>query len=146
MRHSCAINLPAFRLQDDMAPTTYDPNSPDEQPVPIPSAPLVTLGPDIVLQPPLSRRGHGPGLIIFLPSIEYQSEVDSRVRKPLDPAPVQKWAEEGFAVIGITGGSDSIVESTLNLAVTTLVNLDEVDIKDKLGVLGMMQSLWTINP
>ncbi|KAF8514973.1 hypothetical protein JB92DRAFT_2811096 [Gautieria morchelliformis] len=117
-----------------MAATAYDPESPDEQPVPLPSAPLVTLAPSIVLQPPLSRRGHGPGLIVFLPSLDPQ--VDSpRARKLLDPAPVQKWAEEGFAVVGITSGGDLTVEEGLRLAVAALAKQDEVDIKDKIGVL-----------
>jgi carboxymethylenebutenolidase len=124
-----------------MAPTAYDPTSSDEQPVPLPSAPLVTLGPSIVLQPPLSRRGHGPGLIVFLPSLDAQVN-SPRATKLLDPAPVQKWAEEGFAVIGITSGGSLTVEEGLRLAVATLAKRDEVDIKDKIGVLGMMQSLY----
>ena len=127
-----------------MAPTNYDPDSPDEQSVPLPSAPLVILGPNIVLQPPLSRRGHGPGLIIFLPTLrgDQDTKIESRRRKPLDPAPVHKWAEEGFAVVGITINGDSTLNTTLNMAVNALVELDEVDIKDKIGVLGMrLQSL-----
>lgn len=83
-------------------PLTYDPNSPDEQPVLLPSAPLMTIAEGIVLQPPLTRRGTGPGLIAFLPpdgalKISPRSGHD----KPLDPVPVVKWAEEGFAVIGV---------------------------------------------
>ena len=120
-----------------MAPTVYDSTSLDEQPVPLPSAPLVTLGPNVVLQPPLSRRGHGPGLIAFLPSLDTHAEDDTR-RKPLDPEPVQKWAEEGFAVVGIACGSNSNVKTALNVAVAALVKLDKVDIKDKVGILGTM--------
>ena len=130
-----------------MAPVDYDPKSPEEQPVPLPSAPLIFLGPNIVLQPPLSRRGRGPGLIIFLTSPPGDQHIssESRTTKPLDPAPVQKWAEEGFAVVGITGGGDFTVKAALNIAVSALVELDQVDIKDKVGVLGMMQSLWDIS-
>ena len=120
-----------------MAPAVYDPTSPEEQPVPLPSAPLVTLGPNIVLQPPLSRRGHGPGLIAFLPSLDSHPKDDTR-RKRLDPEPVLKWAEEGFAVVGITSGSNSNIKTALDLAVTALVKLEEVDIKDKIGVLGTL--------
>ena len=118
------------------APTFYDPNSPDEQPVPLPSAPLQTLSetPSIVLQPPLTRRGTGPGLIIILPpSLAFQPNPKG---KPLDPEPVQKWAEEGFAVVGITA-TETELEGAMAIAVKGLERLEEVDIKDKIAVLGM---------
>ncbi|KAH8733006.1 hypothetical protein GQ44DRAFT_745239 [Phaeosphaeriaceae sp. PMI808] len=53
------------------------------------------ISPHITLQPPLSRRGTGPGLILVLDhyALTEQSE------KHLDPPPLQKWAEEGFAVV-----------------------------------------------
>jgi carboxymethylenebutenolidase len=47
------------------------------------------------LQAPLSRRGKGPGLILILNA--YASIEKSE--KHLDPPPLQKWAEEGFAVV-----------------------------------------------
>ena len=48
----------------------------------------------LTLQPPLSRRGRGPGLILLLdPTQLYHGSP-----KTLDPAPLQKWAEEGYAV------------------------------------------------
>ena len=48
----------------------------------------------LTLQPPLSRRGRGPGLILLLdPTQPYH-----RSTKTLDPPPLQKWAEEGYAV------------------------------------------------
>lgn len=64
------------------------------------SAPLAftepqLISPNITLQAPLSRRGKGPGLILVLNhyALVEQSE------KHLDPPPLQKWAEEGFAVV-----------------------------------------------
>jgi len=123
-----------------MAPTTYDPNSPNEQPVALPSAPLVDLSENIQLQPPLTRRGHGPGLIVFLP-VEIPSnsttKSDSQPRtESLDPEPVQKWAEEGFAVVGIKYGADLDLGESLKRAVDALTDLPEVDVKDKIGVIG----------
>lgn len=117
------------------APTFYDPTSPDEQPVPLPSAPLqiISESPSIVLQPPLTRRGTGPGLIITLPpSLSLQPNPKG---KPLDPEPVQKWAEEGFAVVGITA-TETELEAALVKALDALEGLEEVDIKDKVAVLG----------
>lgn len=119
------------------APTFYDPNSPDEQPVPLPSAPLqiVSETPSIVLQPPLTRRGTGPGLIVTLPpSLALQANPKG---KPLDPEPVQKWAEEGFTVVGITA-TETELEDAVVKALDALAGLEEVDIKDKVAVLGTL--------
>lgn len=117
------------------APTFYDPTSPDEQPVPLPSAPLqiISESPSIVLQPPLTRRGTGPGLIVTLPpSLSLQPNPKG---KSLDPEPVQKWAEEGFAVVGITA-TETQLEAAVVKALDALAGLEEVDIKDKVAVLG----------
>jgi carboxymethylenebutenolidase len=56
--------------------------------------PSQLISPHLTLQPPLSRLGRGPGLILVLDhyALIEQSE------KHLDPPPLQKWAEEGFAV------------------------------------------------
>ncbi|KAB8256311.1 hypothetical protein BDV32DRAFT_141284 [Aspergillus pseudonomiae] len=65
----------------------------------LPSAPPVSLGQNIVLQPPLSRCGRGPGLIIIRPSGYAGCQAKNT---SLDPEPVQKWAEESYAVVQIT--------------------------------------------
>ncbi|KAF8590692.1 hypothetical protein K439DRAFT_1381726 [Ramaria rubella] len=117
-------------------PTTYDPNCPEEQHVPLPSAPLINLERNVVLQPPLSRRGHGPGLIIFLPALEPKSlDETGPHKKSLDPSPVQKWAEEGFAVVGVTAKSGCNIRTMIEQAGSELVKLEELDIKDKIGIL-----------
>jgi hypothetical protein len=53
------------------------------------------ISPHITLQAPLSRRGKGPGLILVL---DHYALIE-KSEKHLDPPPLQKWAEEGFAVI-----------------------------------------------
>ncbi|GJJ12988.1 hypothetical protein Clacol_007235 [Clathrus columnatus] len=122
-----------------MPPTKYDPNSELEQPVTLPSAPQILLQSKskIILQPPLSRRGHGPGLIVFLPDFQNTSldEFKLTSKKLLDPEPVQKWAEEGFAVVGIYENQEQNIQDTLQLAISALIELDSVDIKDKFGVI-----------
>lgn len=115
-----------------------------EQPVPLPSAPLTSLSPNATLQPPLSRRGHGPGLVVLdpghvlpaLPSAEPPSET-------LDPAPQYKWAEEGFAVARISiggtlgdGAGERWGAKELGRAIEALRELGECDVKDKFGLLG----------
>ncbi|KAJ7162634.1 NTF2-like protein [Mycena crocata] len=115
-------------------PSFYDPNAPAEQPVALPSAPLLTLREGLVLQPPLTRRGTGPGLIAFVPpDSALNLSIKSGDDKPLDPVPVQKWAEEGFAVFGITTGHGSVTEN-LKTAVDALLNLKELDTRDKFAV------------
>lgn len=52
------------------------------------------ISPHLTLQPPLSRRGKGPGLILVL---DHYALIEPS-EKHLDPPPLQKWAEEGFAV------------------------------------------------
>ncbi|KAF2035993.1 NTF2-like protein [Setomelanomma holmii] len=53
------------------------------------------ISPHITLQAPLSRRGKGPGLILVL---DHYALIE-KSEKHLDPPPLQKWAEEGFAVV-----------------------------------------------
>ncbi|OAA41790.1 hypothetical protein NOR_05298 [Metarhizium rileyi] len=112
-------------------PTFFDPNSPDEQASPLPSAPLLQLSAQSVLQPPLSRRGTGPGLILLLPG---QIEPSKREKKPLDPEPVQKWAEEGFAVVAITAPTAPI-QDVITDAVEALKAHGTVDVKDRIGII-----------
>lgn len=67
----------------------------EETPVRLPSATAIRIAPNVTLQPPLTHHRKGPGLIIFvtkdLPLLE--------TTHSLDPPPLQKWAEEGYAVL-----------------------------------------------
>ena len=120
-------------------PTAYDPQSLNEQPIPLPNAALIQISSDIVLQPPLSRRGTGPGIIIFLPDSTHLVLADQSTIKPLDPDPITKWAEEGFAVVSITSSSSDQVPSAaqaLKEALEALQSLEQVDIKEKFAVIG----------
>ncbi|KAJ3809407.1 NTF2-like protein [Lentinula aff. lateritia] len=114
-----------------MAPLCYDPDSPDELEVALPSSPLITLSNNAYLQPPLTRRGTGPGMIAFLPP---SSAYKPNIGKPLDPEPVQKWAEEGFAVVGVTSGEGWSIEEALTKGVDALLSLEELDTRDKFAV------------
>lgn len=118
-----------------MSPVVYDPASPDEQPVGLPSAPSINLSHNIVLQPPLSRRGSGPGIIIFLPDPAQLNLGNGD--KPLDPEPVQKWAEEGFAVVGISKYAGLDLLGSIVTAFEGFSGLKELDTPDKFGVIGL---------
>ncbi|KAG9235173.1 carboxymethylenebutenolidase [Amylocarpus encephaloides] len=90
-----------------------------EEEVPLPSAESVVVAEGIALQPPLSRRGQGPGILTFVPP------------RPIDPshAPdhlstLQKWAEEGFAVVEIdlhaVGSAAASLHEVIELAIDAL--------------------------
>jgi carboxymethylenebutenolidase len=113
-----------------------------QEPVPLLSSPSVAIAPNASIQPPLSRRGHGPGLILIdpgydlppLPSAEPPSET-------LDPSPQYKWAEEGYAVLRLMIRENQEqgcweIENGLNQAVDALKALDVCDVKDKFVLFG----------
>lgn len=103
----------------------------EETPVPLPSAALVQLTPNVILQPPLTRRGHGPGLILLVPSTISELKSES-----LDPKPLQKWAEEGYAVVEITQSeADFDFARDLKSGLEALVALPECDETEKVGII-----------
>lgn len=105
----------------------------------LPSAPRVDRHPRVVLQPPLSRYGHGPGLILIRPSHFAECQ---QVNKTLDPEPLQKWAEESYAVVQISldaessGDKDCVLDAA-KTAIESLSSLRECDKEDQFGLLGM---------
>jgi carboxymethylenebutenolidase len=119
-------------------PTKYDPNHPDEAEVSLPNAPREPLSESWAeLQPPLSRRGHGPGAILYLPP---PSQSTSKATT-LDPEPVMKWAEEGYAVVAIQHNvGRQQVEAALSLGLEALKSHKDVDVKDKFAVFGALHA------
>lgn len=115
----------------------------DEPPVPLPCAAVREIGTDITLQPPLSRRGHGPGLIIVLPK-DLELDADQQT---LDPPPRQKWAEEGYAVVEIqlSGGNDGPLTDAINVGIDALNALKECDVKDEFGLVCMCASVHSLS-
>ena len=101
--------------------------------IPLPSAKPATISSNVVVQPPLTRRGHGPGLILLVPTGLDLSGSD----KTLDPPPLQKWAEEGFAVAQITLGEAQGDKFHIHLqeATNALSKLKECDSVDSMGLI-----------
>jgi carboxymethylenebutenolidase len=116
-----------------------DPGVPDLSP-PGPFNP-VFLAANVKLQRPLSRRSKGPGLLIFLPDQDHRTQ---QARKTLDPVPLQKWAEEGFAVVEVTiDGAGSLpardvlnVEDACERAVEALTASPDCMSDGHVGVIG----------
>lgn len=87
----------------------------------------------VTIQPPLSRRGHGPGLLILVEQGINLSKHDT----VLDPPPIQKWAEEGYAVaqIVVAPGSNDLANHVAS-AIESLRGLESCDNKDQFGIIG----------
>ncbi|GAB1207178.1 hypothetical protein APSETT445_005890 [Aspergillus pseudonomiae] len=103
----------------------------------LPSAPPVSLGQNIVLQPPLSRCGRGPGLIIIRPSGYAGCQAKNT---SLDPEPVQKWAEESYAVVQITldheaSADESGVSALVKRGIEAFESSDECEKGDRFATL-----------
>ncbi|KAH7025543.1 carboxymethylenebutenolidase [Macrophomina phaseolina] len=102
---------------------------PEETPVPLPAAPALAVASNIVLQPPLSRRGSGPGLVLIVDGGLPLGHSD----KTLDPPPLLKWAEEGFAVAQITLAN--AFGQDLQRAIEALDSSNECSPKGKYGLI-----------
>jgi len=100
----------------------------EKGPPSLPSAKPTKLAANVTLQPPLSRRGHGPGLILLVPAFGRTKT------ETLDPQPILKWAEEGYAVVEVvTSGNANISEAVVS-GVEALTKLPECSDKDKFGL------------
>lgn len=100
---------------------------------PLPNATPLAINSHITIHPPLSRRGTGPGLVLIVScDLDLSSHETS-----LDPPPLQKWAEESYAVAQITVGDDgSALSEQLGLALTELGKLAQCESVDKVAVIG----------
>ncbi|OTB02826.1 hypothetical protein M426DRAFT_264062 [Hypoxylon sp. CI-4A] len=91
---------------------------------------------------PLSRRGHGPGLLILA-----DVELDlGKHEKTLDPPPLYKWAEEGFAVaqLRVAKGEGSSIHERLRLALSELSKLSSCDQTERIGVVAYLAHLESV--
>lgn len=106
----------------------------------LPNAPRAALAPNVSLQPPLSRRGNGPGLIVIDPGYDLPDFPSAEPPSTtLDPAPQYKWAEEGYAVVRImirkdAGEGDLDLDSALKGGLVALKALSECD-SDKFALI-----------
>lgn len=108
-------------------------------PPPLPSAPAVELSPTLTLQPPLSRRGRGPGIVIVV-SDEADIKNNTNPTKTLDPVPIQKWAEEGYVVAQLkkpsANASSWKFEEDLKSAIDALKSHETCTEKSKFAAVG----------
>ncbi|PLN74943.1 hypothetical protein BDW42DRAFT_181499 [Aspergillus taichungensis] len=103
----------------------------------LPSAPVVDLGHGILLQPPLSRCGQGPGLVMIRPDNLVGCQ---QKNETLDPEPIQKWAEESYVVAQVTLDAETSrepaqVQDRIDRAAQALFSLPQCDHKNYYGLL-----------
>lgn len=98
----------------------------------------------ITLQAPLSRRGHGPGLVLVLDHYAPLNKSD----KNLDPPPMQKWAEEGYAIAQIlvpAKPDEDGTEFPIEKAMKALMQMPECDFRDGIGVIRTFSQIGLLN-
>ncbi|KAF2874971.1 dienelactone hydrolase-like protein [Massariosphaeria phaeospora] len=104
-----------------------------------PDAPPVLVSPHLTLQPPLSRRGHGPGLILI---VDFYALLE-KSEKSVDPPPLQKWAEEGFAVVQlqVPGKAEDGGEFPLQRAIEILRGCKGCDQEQGFGLISYLSRI-----
>ncbi|KAJ5656079.1 hypothetical protein N7507_008029 [Penicillium longicatenatum] len=101
--------------------------------MPLPNAQPVKLAQNLTVQAPLSRKGHGPGILIVRSSV---SPDQRNTEKTLDPEPLQKWAEEGFVCVEIEVPEDlQSMKGIFHQALSALENHNECDKKSCYGLI-----------
>jgi carboxymethylenebutenolidase len=105
--------------------------TPPPAPLSFPEPQLIS--PHITLQAPLSRRGKGPGLVLVLNHVA----LIEKSEKHLDPPPLQKWAEEGFAVVQliVPGKVEDGGEFPLKKALEVLKGCEACDYERGVGLI-----------
>lgn len=103
-----------------------------QPPPPLPSPNLVELGEGLKLLLPLTRRGHGPGIILLTPDTDDPLAIREGV-----PSLLVKWAEEGYAVVGIeeralAAGASQLLKTALE----ALSKCEKCEPKGKVGLVG----------
>lgn len=114
-----------------------DAGLPPLQPLPVPHLTSVSQG--IFLLEPLSRLGHGPGMIILTSG---EDDADSAIAiKNYVPSSLIKWAEEGYAVVQIQKSAISDSSNALQKAVDALEFCQTCD-KGNVGIVAYDLDLW----
>lgn len=102
-------------------------------PAPLPSPRPQVILPGVTLLPPLSRRGHGPGLILLVPDSNAQLTITDGV-----PSVLIKWAEEGYTIVAISASAieSPPVDLQQLLAIGTKALKDSIECnpKDEIGL------------
>ncbi|KAF4446714.1 hypothetical protein F53441_9647 [Fusarium austroafricanum] len=107
-------------------------------PKPLPTPQLKAIRPGVSLLPPLSRRGHGPGLIVLTPTSKNLLDIRDGV-----PSVMIKWAEEGYTVVQIEISlfEPDTRQAVLTEALEALNKCNQCD-KGNIGLVAYSSELW----
>ncbi|KAH7245683.1 hypothetical protein BKA59DRAFT_527506 [Fusarium tricinctum] len=109
-------------------------------PAPLPQASPKSIGEGITLLPPLSRQGHGPGLIILHSNSDKHLEIIEGV-----PSALIKWAEEGYAVVEIQAKAfERDASEVLGDALKALKSCDKFEADNEIGLIAYDPQLWNL--
>lgn len=120
-------------------------------PKPVPPQKPEEIAEGITLLRPLSRKGHGPGLIILAPPSPPIQDNNNPTTSSKEiqngiPSLRMKWAEEGYCVAQIqphaSSSSSSSSSSALQIAVQALQACAECEPKEKMGIICYDFDLW----
>jgi carboxymethylenebutenolidase len=95
------------------------------------------IGAGLQLLPPLSRRGHGPGMILLVADSESSLKIDHGV-----PGTLIKWAEEGYTVVEISSRALAENSHALKEAIEALKSCAECDWDAKVGIVGELSVVF----
>lgn len=93
--------------------------------------PLIHVLPNLIVSNPRSRRRHGPGLILV---IDHYALLE-KSEKHIDPPPLTKWAEEGYAVAQVQVPGKDGGEFPLERAIEELKKLESCDNKESFALI-----------
>ncbi|KAF5027339.1 hypothetical protein F66182_540 [Fusarium sp. NRRL 66182] len=110
----------------------------NQPPEPLPTPQLEAIRPGVSLLPPLSRRGHGPGLLVLTPASDGLLKIEKGV-----PSALIKWAEEGYTVahLDLSAFEDASSQDILLGAIQALNRSDKCD-EGKMGLVAYSAELW----
>lgn len=117
-------------------------------PKPVPPQKPEEIAQGITLLRPLSRKGHGPGLIILAPPPAQDNNNPTTSSKEIQngiPSLRMKWAEEGYCVAQIqphASSSSASSSSALQRAVQALQACAECEPKEKMGIICYDFDIW----
>ncbi|KAJ5980611.1 hypothetical protein N7481_007909 [Penicillium waksmanii] len=110
--------------------------------MPLLNAKPIKLNHKLTVHAPLSRRGHGPGIIIIRTDTTTSMK---NQRVTLDPEPLQKWAEEGYTVAQVTVSSNCrTVKADLRQAIDALDEHEKCDKKTYGAIVDEIDNLYEI--
>lgn len=108
-------------------------------PAALPHAEPQHVGEGVTLLPPLSRRGHGPGLIILQDNSTQHLDIIDGV-----PSALIKWAEEGYTVVEIQANALTQAKNASEVfqdSLKALQDCPKLEPGKKIGIVGMFSVL-----